>query len=120
MVGANQPKKSKTNGNQCNFNEMPSLKKSQKATSQNSTQSSNNQKNDKAKNSKQPTTRIVVKCNCGFPNNLFLRGEGIDGLSWQRGVQLKNTKPDEWIWETSEQFKKGKIKVMLNDRVYEQ
>jgi len=65
-------------------------------------------------------TRVVIKCNCGYPNNLFLRGEGIPGISWERGVQMKNLKPDEWVWETNHSFKKAEIKIVLNDRVYEQ
>ena len=111
MAGPYQQKKSKSFVNNCNFDEMPSLKK-------NST--TKNGKNNKSKNAKNPTTKIVIKCNCGFPNNLFIRGEGIQGLSWDRGMQLKNTKPDEWVWETDQQFKKGKVKIILNDRVYEQ
>src|ERR1700730_14510198 len=49
-------------------------------------------------------TKIVVKCNCGFPNNLYLRGEGISGLSWDKGVLMKCAKSDEWIWETDKPF----------------
>ncbi len=64
-------------------------------------------------------TKIVVKCNCGFPNNLYIRGEGIKGLSWDRGTLMKCTKADEWIWETDTPFAKGQIKVLVNDKQYE-
>ncbi len=64
-------------------------------------------------------TKIIVKFNCGFPNNLYIRGEGIKGLSWDRGILMKCTKADEWIWETDASFSKGKVKVLLNDKQYE-
>ena len=65
-------------------------------------------------------TRITVKYNCGFPNNLFIRGEGMPGLSWDRGIAMKNVKADEWLWETDKCFEKIQFKIILNDRVYEQ
>ena len=65
------------------------------------------------------TTKITVKCNCGFPNNLFLRGEGVNGLNWNKGVAMKNIKADEWVWETSQQFNKAQFKILLNDKQYE-
>ena len=64
-------------------------------------------------------TKVIVKFNCGFPNNLFIRGEDMPGLNWERGVVMKNVKADEWVWESDKPFAKGKFKVMLNDRVYE-
>ena len=64
-------------------------------------------------------TRITVKYNCGFPNNLFIRGEGISGLSWDKGTAMKNVKADEWIWETDKPFTKAQFKIVLNDRQYE-
>jgi hypothetical protein len=69
---------------------------------------------------RQKVTKIVVKCNCGFPNNLFIRGEGIAGLTWERGMPMKNVKADEWLWETDKPFTKGQFKVLINDKVYEQ
>lgn len=65
------------------------------------------------------STKIVVKCNCGFPNKLYLRGEGIQGLSWDKGTLMKCTKADEWIWETDKPFNHAQIKVVLNDKQYE-
>lgn len=64
-------------------------------------------------------TKITVKCNCGFPNNLYLRGEGIPGINWKNGVLMKCTKSDEWIWETDVPFDHAQIKVVLNDKQYE-
>ncbi len=68
---------------------------------------------------KQDTTKIVVKCDCGFSNALFIRGQGIPGLSWDRGVPLKCTKADEWVWETTKPFKNAEFKILLNDKEYE-
>ena len=39
---------------------------------------------------------MVVHFDVGFKNSVD-RGKGA-GLSWDKGVQLKNTKPDEWVW----------------------
>jgi FtsZ-interacting cell division protein ZipA len=64
-------------------------------------------------------TKVVVRCNAGFGNNLFLRGEGIPNLSWQQGTQMKNVKADEWCWETDQYFTKAQIKVLFNDKQYE-
>jgi len=72
------------------------------------------------KNGAAKSTRIIVKCNCGFPNNLYIRGEGIKGLSWERGTLMKCTKADEWVWETDLPFTRGKIKILVNDKQYEQ
>lgn len=67
---------------------------------------------------KGPTTRIIVKFDVGFNNSIYLRGDGAD-LSWERGIMLKNVKPDEWIWETNISFTKCEFKVLINDRQYE-
>jgi hypothetical protein len=63
----------------------------------------------------QSQTKIVVKCNCGFTNKLFIRGEGVQGLSWDKGTLMKCTKPDEWEWETSKPFNHAEVKIVLND-----
>ncbi len=72
--------------------------------------------NNKAKSKH---TKIVVTCNCGFPNNLYIRGEGVKGLSWDKGTLMKCTKDDEWVWETDAFFNHGKVKVLINDKEYE-
>jgi len=67
----------------------------------------------------QQYTKIVVRCNAGFGNNLYLRGEGIPNLSWQQGTPMKNVKSDEWYWETNQYFTKAQFKVLFNDKQYE-
>ena len=71
---------------------------------------------------KQPRkhTQIIAKCNCGFSNNLYIRGEGIQGLSWDKGKLMKCTKDDEWVWETNTPFRHGQIKILINDSQFEQ
>lgn len=63
-------------------------------------------------------TRITVKYNVGYSNQLYIRGKGAN-LSWDKGQPLKNVKPDEWIWETDAHFTTCEFKVLINDRVYE-
>ena len=64
-------------------------------------------------------TKIVVQCNCGFTNNLYIRGEGVKELSWEKGTLMNCTKADEWIWETDTPFTQAQIKVLINDKEYE-
>lgn len=63
-------------------------------------------------------TRVVVKCDVGFGNHLYIRGKGAN-LSWDKGVAMKNTKPDEWVWETDLPISTGEFKVLINDNRYE-
>lgn len=63
-------------------------------------------------------TKITVKLDVGFPNQLYIRGKGAN-LSWDKGVQFKNIKSDEWVWETEFPFTHCEFKVLINDRVYE-
>lgn len=65
------------------------------------------------------TTKIVVKCNCGFPNSLYLRGEGIPGVNWEKGIRMQCVKADEWVWETDKPFAEAQFKILLNDAKYE-
>lgn len=65
-----------------------------------------------------PKTRITIKYDAGFSNNLFIRGKGAT-LSWDKGQSLTNTKPDEWVWETSAPFTTCEFKVLINDNHYE-
>jgi hypothetical protein len=66
----------------------------------------------------QPITRITVKYDIGFGNELFLRGHG-SALSWDKGIRMKNVKHDEWIWETHRRFSNCEFKVLINDQQYE-
>jgi hypothetical protein len=65
-----------------------------------------------------PKTRITIHFDVGFPNALYLRGEGAD-LSWEKGLLLKNVKADEWIWETNKPFTTCQFKILINDYEYE-
>jgi hypothetical protein len=64
-------------------------------------------------------TRIVVQTDGQFPDTVYLRGEGLSELSWEKGVALKHAKPDEWVFETDKPFTSGEFKVLLNDQTYE-
>ncbi len=63
-------------------------------------------------------TRVVVKSDVGFGNQLFIRGQGAN-LSWDRGLPLKNIKQDEWVWETDSSFNSCEFKILINDFTYE-
>ncbi len=66
----------------------------------------------------QSKTKITIKFDAGFSNELFIRGKGAD-LKWEKGLKLVNVKPDEWIWETNTKFTQCEFKILLNDKVYE-
>ncbi|CUI17525.1 hypothetical protein PNK_1920 [Candidatus Protochlamydia naegleriophila] len=63
-------------------------------------------------------TRIIIKYDVGFNNQLYIRGKGAH-LSWEKGQPLKNVKADEWVWETEAQFSQCEFKVLINDADYE-
>lgn len=62
-------------------------------------------------------TRILVKANVGFGNELHLRGAG-GGLSWDFGTDMENLSADEWLWQG--EVKSGEVvfKVLLNDTIW--
>ena len=69
---------------------------------------------------KRTMTRVTVKYDVGFPNQLFLRGEGPDlEWSWEEGIPLKNVAPDTWVWETRKSFGEASFKVLVNDEQFE-
>ena len=74
----------------------------------------------KSKGTKAAKTKIVAHIDCGFTNNLFIRGEGVSSLSWDKGVQMKNIGPNEWVWESDRPFSTMQFKVLVNDSWYEQ
>jgi hypothetical protein len=63
-------------------------------------------------------TKVLIKYNVGFKNNLYIRGHG-GGLSWNKGVMLKNIGPDEWVWEPNTPITDVEFKVLINDEKYE-
>ncbi len=71
-----------------------------------------------AERRKGPKTRITIRYDVGFGNLIYLRGKGAN-LSWERGVQLRNVKSDEWVWETETAFTSCEFKVLINDKIYE-
>ena len=64
-------------------------------------------------------TQVIVHFDCGFGNNLFIRGEGAS-LKWDEGILLRNVKPSQWFWETHEPFDLCQFKILINDCCYEQ
>jgi hypothetical protein len=77
-----------------------------------------NKPDSRNQGSSKNVTRITIKFDVGFSNTLYLRGEG-PGLSWNKGLKLKNVKADEWVWETSQPFNRGEFKVLINDVQFE-
>ena len=71
------------------------------------------------KNAPVHTTRILVKYDVGFKNQLYIRGSGA-GLSWNKGLLLRNIGRDEWIFEIQMPFTLCEFKVLINDQHYEQ
>lgn len=80
--------------------------------------STNVQSSNTTQTPKSSLSKITIKCNCGYGNNIFLRGEG-GGLSWEKGVLLKNIDADTWVWETDRPFNHCQFKISLNDTQYE-
>lgn len=65
-------------------------------------------------------TKIIARFDCGFPNTLFIRGEGISTLSWDKGTQMKNISPNEWMWESDRPCSTIQFKVLINDNCFEE
>lgn len=64
-----------------------------------------------------PTT-IEAKIDVGFGNSLFVRGQG-GGLSWERGIPLKNVDSSTWQWSANATDTLV-FKLLLNDTVWAQ
>ena len=67
---------------------------------------------------KKSGARITVRYDVGYNNHLFIRGNG-PGLSWEKGVKLKNLGVDEWVWETELPTHNCEFKILINDQQYE-
>lgn len=63
-------------------------------------------------------TKITVKYDVGFSNQLYIRGSG-SNLNWNKGQKLTNVKADEWVWETDANFNQCEFKVLINDQIFE-
>ncbi len=59
-------------------------------------------------------TRVIVKFNAGWGNQLFIRGMGA-GLDWQKGIPMQCMGEDEWLWEQLVPNGSVAFKVLLND-----
>ncbi len=65
------------------------------------------------------SSKVVIKYDVGFPNQIYIRGNG-PGMSWEKGVAMRNVGPDEWVWETSQPFSECEFKVLVNDYSFEE
>ncbi|WP_199221104.1 hypothetical protein [Coraliomargarita sinensis] len=71
----------------------------------------------KAATQKAATTSIVANVDVGFGNTLYVRGQGA-GLSWDKGIALKNVSPYEWSFSTSEAKGDITFKFLINDEAW--
>jgi hypothetical protein len=62
-------------------------------------------------------TTIVAKVDVGFGNALYIRGTG-PGLSWQKGLPMRNTGADKWEWSSVEVSAPFQAKVLINDSIW--
>ena len=63
-------------------------------------------------------TRITARIDVGYPNTLYIRGEGAH-LNWEKGVAMKNIRANLWEWETGRRFSKCNFKFVVNDEEFE-
>jgi hypothetical protein len=68
-----------------------------------------------------PKTKILVRCNVGSTNQLYLRGQGAPFLSWDHGIKMEMVQmPDLWALEFDQtDFQNLKYKVLKNDQIWE-
>lgn len=64
-------------------------------------------------------TRVVVQLDSKEGREVYLRGEGLTSLSWEKGVEMKQERSNEWVFETDEPFASGSFKVLINDQTFE-
>jgi hypothetical protein len=62
-------------------------------------------------------TSIIARVDVGFGNSLYVRGEGA-GLSWDKGVQLDNVSPYEWLFSSTQAKGDLTFKFLINDEVW--
>jgi hypothetical protein len=61
---------------------------------------------------------IVINYNVGVNNTLYIRGTG-PGMSWEKGIPLKNASYDQWIWEHNGSFETFDFKILINNSEFE-
>lgn len=61
---------------------------------------------------------IRAHINVGFGNELFIRGEGLPSLSWQKGIKMTCRTPELWefVYSGSERNGTIEIKILMNDK----
>ena len=52
--------------------------------------------------------------------NLFIRGEGGEGLNWERGIALQRISPDTWIYDARNILSHLTYKILINDTIWQQ
>ena len=62
-------------------------------------------------------TSITARVDVGFGNQLYLRGAGA-GLSWEKGLQLKNVSAYEWAFATTKAKSDVVFKFLINDELW--
>ncbi|MDR0715388.1 MAG: hypothetical protein LBF25_01210 [Puniceicoccales bacterium] len=69
--------------------------------------------------SKVGSTKIIAEVDIGFGNTLYIRGAGC-GLSWDKGVAMKNKDAKFWVFECDKCKGKGdfEYKLLINDELW--
>ena len=62
-------------------------------------------------------TAVTAQIDVGFGNTLFIRGEG-PGLSWTKGLALKNAGSTEWTISLPRATRPIVFKFLINDEVW--
>lgn len=62
-------------------------------------------------------TTVIANVDVGFGNSLFIRGEGA-GLSWDKGTQLENVSPYEWVFSSTTAKNGITFKFLVNDEAW--
>jgi hypothetical protein len=62
-------------------------------------------------------TAVTAQIDIGFGNTLFIRGEG-PGLTWNKGLPLKNAGSSEWTISLPRATRPIIFKFLINDEVW--
>jgi hypothetical protein len=63
-------------------------------------------------------TRVFANVDVGWGNMLHIRGE-CDGLSWTKGIPMKNNGNNIWTWiGKSKQCTNFQYKLLINDSIW--